>query len=89
MLEKEIAQRLGPSVARRVAELEVGESIVVGEGDSAYVVRLLERRGGELAAFEEARPAVEAAYLRQRSELAVREFLDVARKRSDVVVGPQ
>jgi parvulin-like peptidyl-prolyl isomerase len=89
LLEKEIAQRLGPSVARRLAELEVGESIVVGEGDAAYLVRLLERRGGEVAPFEEARPAVEAAYLRHRSEVAVREFLDVARKRSDVVVGPK
>ncbi len=89
LLEKEIAQRLGPGVARRVSELEAGESFVVGEGDAAYAVRLLERRGGQVATFEDARPAIEAAYLRHRSEVAVREFLDLARKRSDVVVEPR
>ena len=86
LLEKEIEQRLGPSTARRVAALQPGESIAVGEGDVSYTVRLLERRGGEVVSFEEAAEVVEAAYLRDRSEAAVREFLELARRRTDVVV---
>lgn len=86
LLQKEIEQRLGPSTARRVAELQPGESIAVGEGDGVYTVRLLERRGGEVAPFEEAAEAVEAAYLRDRSEAAVRDFLELARQRTDIVV---
>jgi hypothetical protein len=34
--------------------------------------------------FDEAREAVEAAYLRDRSEAAVREFLEVARQHTDI-----
>jgi hypothetical protein len=86
LLAKDIEQRLGPSAARRVAELEVDESAVIGEGGGQYTVRLLERSGGEPVPFEEARGAVEAAYLRAKSEAAVREFLEVARQRTDIRV---
>ncbi|MBW1762833.1 MAG: SurA N-terminal domain-containing protein [Deltaproteobacteria bacterium] len=86
LLAKEIEQRLGPSAARQVIELEVGESVVVGEGAGRYTVHLLERRDGVLVPFDEARDAVEAAYLRDRSEAAVREFLEVARQHTDIRV---
>jgi SurA N-terminal domain len=86
LLGKEIEQRLGPTVARKVAELRIGESIVVGEGTGQYTLRLLERRDGVVAPFEEARDAVEAAYLRERSEAAVREFLELARQHTDIRV---
>lgn len=86
LLLKEIEQRLGPGVARRVAVLEVGDSFSAGEGDGQYTIVLLERRDGEVAPFEEAREAVEAAYRRDRSEAAVREFLEAARRRTDVRV---
>ena len=86
LLAKEIEQRLGPSAARKVTELEAGQSAVIGEGERQYTVRLLERRDGVLVPFDEARDAVEAAYLRDRSETAVREFLDVARQRTDIRV---
>jgi hypothetical protein len=86
LLEKEIEQAIGPTATRRVTQLEVGGTVTVGEGDAAYDVRLLERRDGEVVPFEDARDAVEAAYLRHRSELAVREFLELARQRTDVVV---
>lgn len=86
LLRKEIEQRLGPSVARRVAGLEVGEATDVDLRGSAYTVRLLERREGGLAPFEEAREVVKSAYVRARSEAAVREFLELARQRSDIVV---
>lgn len=86
LLFKEIEQRLGPSTARRVVELEVGESLQLGDGSGQYTVRLLERRVGAVAPFEEAREAVEAAYLRDQSEAAVREFLEVARQHSDIRV---
>lgn len=86
LIEKEIAQRLGPTVATRVAELGVGERLVTPGSDGDVVVTLVERRGGGVAPFEEARAAVEAAYLRARGERAVREFLDRARRQSDVRV---
>ncbi len=86
LLAKEIEQRLGPSAARQVIDLEAGESVVIGEGAGRYTVHLLERRDGVLVPFDEARDAVEAAYLRARSEAAVREFLEVARQHTDIRV---
>ncbi|MGB8221668.1 MAG: hypothetical protein WCF10_03730, partial [Polyangiales bacterium] len=89
LLAKEIEQRLGPSAARKVAELQVGESTTLGEGSGQYTVRLLDRREGGVVPFDEARDAVEAAYLRDRSEAAVREFLEVARQHTDIRVEPE
>ncbi len=86
LLAKEIEQRLGPSATRKATELELGASAVIGEGSGQYTVRLLERRDGVLVPFDEARDAVEAAYLRDRSEVAVREFLEVARQHTDIRV---
>jgi hypothetical protein len=86
LLAKEIEQRLGPSAARQVIDLEVGASAVIGEGATGYRVRLLERRDGGPVPFDEARDAIEAAYLRARSEAAVREFLEVARQHTDIRV---
>jgi hypothetical protein len=86
LLRRDIEQALGPSTASDVAGLEVGQWVVVVNGDTSYAVRLLERRGGDIAPFEEVRDVVEAAYLRHRSEAAVREFLDLARQRTDIVV---
>ncbi len=86
LLAKDIEQRLGPSAARAVAGLRVGDGVTVGEGSAAYTITLVERLDGETAPFEEAREAVEAAYLRERSEAAVREFLELARQRSDIRV---
>lgn len=85
LLEKEIAQRLGPTAARSIASLRVGESTQVGEGEDV-VVTLIDRRAGGVAPFNEARDAVEAAYLRAQGETAVRSFLDRARDQSDVRV---
>jgi hypothetical protein len=64
----------------------VGELAVIGEGEGQYTVRLLERQGGALVPFDQAHDAVEAAYLRARSETAVREFLEMARQRTDIRV---
>ncbi len=86
LLAKEIEQRLGPTAARRVAELSVGETATFGDDARPIRVTLLERDEGEVAPFDEAREAVEAAYVRDRSEEAVREFLEVARRRTDVRV---
>jgi hypothetical protein len=86
LLAKEIEQRLGPSAARQVIDLEVGASVVIGKGAARYSVRLLERRDGVPVPFDEARDAIEAAYLRARSEAAVREFLEVARQHTDIRV---
>ncbi len=86
LLAKEIEQRLGPTAARQVTDLEVGASVVIGERAARYSVRLLERRDGVAVPFDEARDAIEAAYLRARSEAAVREFLEVARQHTDIRV---
>ena len=86
LLAKEIEQRLGPSAAQRVTELEVGQSAELGEGAQRVRVVLLERRDGAVVPFDEAREAVEAAYLRDRSEAVVREFLELARQRTDIRV---
>ena len=84
LLAKEVEQGLGPSAAKQVTALEVGESVVIGEGGAQYTVRLVERIDGMLVPFDEAREAVEAAYLRDRSEAVVREFFDVARTHTDI-----
>lgn len=89
LLAKEIEQRLGPSAAREVAQLEVGASAMIGEGAGQYTVQLLERRDGTPVPFDAARDAIEAAYLRDRSETAVREFLEVARQHTDIRVEKQ
>ncbi|MCZ6807844.1 MAG: hypothetical protein O7F08_12885 [Deltaproteobacteria bacterium] len=86
LLAKEIEQRLGPTAASKVTELEVGDSAVIASSRGDLVVTLIERRGGGVAPFEEAREAVEAAYLRAQGEAAVREFLKRARQRSDIRV---
>lgn len=90
LLAKEIEQRLGPSAAHEVAALEVGQSVRIRRGDESYTISLLEKREGGVVPFEEARRAVEAAYLRERTEQAVREFLETARKHTDirVEIGP-
>jgi hypothetical protein len=43
LLAKEIEQRLGPSAARKIAKLGVGQSVVIGQGDGQYTVRLVQR----------------------------------------------
>lgn len=86
LLVKEIEQRLGPSVALRVAALEVGQSLRMEDGPEKVTVRLVEKRDGEVVPFEQARAAVQAAYLRAQGEAAVREFLEAARKHTDIRV---
>ncbi len=86
LLGKEIEQRLGPTAATQITELQVGASATIATPSGELVVTLRERRGGGVAPFEAAREAVEAAYRRARGEAAVREFLEAARKRSDIRV---
>ena len=84
LLEREVTQRLGPTMAARVSQMSVGD--VIESDDGAYRVTLLERRGGEVVPFDQAREAVRAAYERRQSEEAVRDFLRRARVQSDIVV---
>ncbi|MEM7137041.1 MAG: hypothetical protein AAF500_10705 [Myxococcota bacterium] len=81
LIEREIAQRLGPTVARELAELQVGDVLELDRGGT---LTLLERRGGGVAPFDEAKEAIRAAYLRAQGEEAVRAFLDRARATSDI-----
>lgn len=86
LLEKEIAQRLGPSAAKQIVSLAPGASAVFATPGGDLEVTLVDRQEGGVARFEEAREAVEAAYRRARGEAAVRAFLDRARRQSDIRV---
>lgn len=84
LLLKEIEQRVGPSTAARIAELDVGDTAIVETPSGYHVVRLLERSEGEVPPFDEVKDLVRVAYVRAQSEKAVRDFLELARKRSDI-----
>ena len=86
LLAKEIEQRLGPTATKRITALGEGESVTLTGSGGDYVVTLIEQHTRGSLSFEEARDAVRAAFLRAQGEAAVRDFLEVARKRSDIRV---
>ena len=83
-----IRQRLGVSAARAVAELGPGEtSAPVEVTGGVHLVRVVERHGGEVRPFAEVKDQVRAAYEREVSERALREFLKDARQRAHIEIG--
>ncbi len=82
-----IRQYLGPSVARTVAGLEVGDvSEPVAGAGGYYVVFVRERTPDEALPFEEVRPQVRAELLRTRGETALRDYLVELRDVGDVAI---
>ncbi|QMW23030.1 hypothetical protein [Sandaracinobacteroides saxicola] len=76
-----VAGLAGATVAALAARLAVGESASArGEDGRAYAVRMLARSAGERVRFEDARPAVEAAWRRQAQEAAVEAYLKTLRR---------
>ncbi len=82
-----LTQRLGPTAARGIAELEVG---AVGGPWRArggwHVARLVARAPGELAPYEAIADQVRAEHRRAREEAALRAFLEARRRDAEIVV---
>lgn len=84
-----VAEYVGPAVARAVGALAVGgvcPPIVAERG--AWVARLVARRDGELAAFEDVRGEVLAQWRREEDDRRLRRWLDQRRDATRVVVRP-
>lgn len=82
-----LTQRLGPTAARGVAELEVGATGGPWRARGGWhVARLVARHEGEVAPFEEIAEHVREEHRRVRAEAALRAFLDERREASQVVV---
>ena len=68
------------------AQLAPGEiSDPVRGGAGYYVVRLVDRSGGELAPFEEVRDQVRAEWLRTQGERALGDYLEELRTQGSVL----
>lgn len=82
-----LADYLGPTVASAVARLPQGgitEPIEASGG--TWLVRLVERRDGELPAYEEVREQVLADLRRAEDDAALRSWLDRRRKEARVAL---
>jgi parvulin-like peptidyl-prolyl isomerase len=84
---RELTRGIGPTAAAAVLELrptEISEPLEVADG--AHLVRVIERRGGELPAFESIREATLVEYRRRAGDLALRSFLEERRRSADVTI---
>ncbi|MCB9594932.1 MAG: peptidyl-prolyl cis-trans isomerase [Sandaracinaceae bacterium] len=82
-----LTQRLGPTAARGVSELEVGATGGPWRARGGWhVARLVARRPGVTPPFEEVEPHVRAELLRARGEAALRDLLAERRRSSHVVL---
>jgi len=81
-----LTQRLGPTAARAIAELDVG---AVGgpwrARDGWHVARLVDRRPGDVPPFEAIEDQVRAEHARVQAERALRAFLDARRDEAEIV----
>ncbi len=82
-----LSDYLGPKLTQQIPALEHGEySRPVEAEGSIHILHLLESQGVELPPFEQARPAVEAEFLRRTGDDALRQYLAWLRKRTEIVV---
>jgi hypothetical protein len=82
-----LSDYLGPGLAQQATELEPGEfSRPIAAGGSFHILYLLARQEGVLPAFEQARPMVEAEYLRRSGDEALRQYLAWLRERAEIIV---
>lgn len=83
---EDIAQLIGPSAA--AAALAAAPGAVAGPvrlGPHAAFVLVTERREGEIAGFDDVRPAVEAAWRRHAEEEALSAYLADLKRRARIV----
>jgi hypothetical protein len=82
-----IARLFGPTAARGVTELEIGEVGGPWRGSGGYhVVRLVEREDGELPPFESIAEVVREEHTRVAAEEELRALLARLRAEADVVI---
>ncbi len=83
-----LTQRLGPTAARGIAELAVGETGGPWRTRGGWhVARLVARRPGALPSFESIEEHVATEYARVRAERELRAFLDERRAQAEIVIG--
>ncbi|MFB3079598.1 MAG: peptidylprolyl isomerase [Lysobacterales bacterium] len=82
-----IMDYLGPTLASQVSMLKRGvfSKPIEGNGD-LHILQLLEYQPEVLPPFEQARPVLEAEYLRRAGDDALRQYLQWLRLRSEVIV---
>ncbi len=84
-----IADYLGPELAQRVPRLEPGSySEPILANGSFHILYLAAQEPGNLPAFEQIRPQVEAEYLRRAGDQALRDYLAWLRGRSEIIIAP-
>ncbi len=82
-----LADYLGSELARQAAGMQPGEySAPIAAGGSFHILYLVDRQVGELPAFEQARPLLEAEYLRREGDKALRRYLAWLRQRAEIIV---
>lgn len=82
-----IRDYLGPALAGQASLLKRGVfSKPIEDNGDLHILQLLEYRPEVLPPFEEARPVLEAEYLRRAGDEALRQYLKWLRLRSEVIV---
>lgn len=82
-----IRDYLGPALAGQVSMLKRGAfSKPIEDNGDMHVLQLLDYRPEVLPPFEEARPVLEAEYLRRAGDEALRQYVQWLRLRSEVIV---
>ena len=84
-----LADYLGTDVAQAVSTLPVGSlTAPVVSNSGAWLVRVLERKDGEIPAFEAVRDLVAADYRRAQDDETLRRWLERRRRETKVAVRP-
>jgi hypothetical protein len=84
-----ISDYLGSALAGQVSRLKRGAfTQPIVDNGGVHILQLLEHRPAVLPPFEQARPVLEAEYLRRAGDEALRQYLKWLRMRSKVIVVP-
>lgn len=76
---------LGPTAAQAVSKMSPGElSDPMRTTSGVLVIRMLDRRLGDLPAFDRIRESVRAEYVRRAGERGLRDFLEERREGSEI-----
>jgi hypothetical protein len=85
-----LSDYMGLELVQQLSELEQGEySRPVAVSGSFHILYLLTHQEGVLLPFEQARPMVEAEFLRRRGDDALRQHLAWLRERTEIIVIPE
>lgn len=85
-----ISDYLGPTLTGHVSLLEHGGySRPIEDNGDLHILQLLDNRPAVLPPFEQARPVLEAEYLRRAGDEALRQYLKWLRLRSEIIVVPE